>query len=83
MIHRTITCTTKDASGQISQVGGGGFQVTEDTAIGHIEAGTHAYFTEANGQRAEVKVVTINEVKHLRSASDATTANNLLNLPNC
>lgn len=88
MAKRQITCSTKDNYGEITHVGGkdnygSSFYEAESTAVYHIENHQHEYYTYADGQTAEVIVVTINGKKHLRTTSDSTTKNNLSSLNDC
>jgi len=81
-----ITCIVPDSSdpgARIDAVGGSGWQKDEDTVIREIDNGTESYYTNANGQRADVVVMRDRDAPYLRTDPDATTANNLLSLPNC
>ncbi|MDN5201267.1 DUF3892 domain-containing protein [Fulvivirgaceae bacterium BMA10] len=88
MARRQIKCTTKNLSREVTHVGGQdtygtSFYEVERDAVYHIENNIHSYFTRVDGREAEVLVVTINGVKHLRTSSDGTTRNNLSQLPDC
>ncbi len=53
-------------------------------AINDIDSRRHTYYVQQPGtRRADVHVVTMGGKKHLRTDPDASTANNLDNLPDC
>ncbi|MBV5259207.1 DUF3892 domain-containing protein [Synechococcus moorigangaii CMS01] len=81
-----ITCIVPDGSDPdraIDAVGGSGWQLSLEDAIAAIETGRYAFYTHHGGVYADVIVVTRNGRKHLRTTSDSTTSNNLLQLAYC
>lgn len=85
-----VTCTTPDGSDtdqRIDAIGGpdgGGWVLLIDEAIAHIENGTYAFWTYANGCEADVIVVKRpNGRKYLKTTTDGIEPNNLLALPVC
>jgi hypothetical protein len=59
------------------------WKVTKEAAIGMIERREWAFYTMANGHRAEVIVATRNGRKYLKTTADHDTPDNLLSLPEC
>jgi hypothetical protein len=82
---RQVTHTRKDASGDITHLGGGvganWSPVATAAAIQQIRSGARTYFTSANGHSSFVRVVEDPDGPYLRTAADGTTANNLDQLP--
>jgi hypothetical protein len=82
---RQVTHTRKDASGDITHLGGGAAAgwdpVTVAAAIQQIRSGAKTYFTSANGHASFVRVVNDPDGPYLRTDPDGTTANNLDQLP--
>jgi hypothetical protein len=81
-----ITCIVPDSSdpgARIDAGGGSGWQKDEDTVIQEIDNGTESYYTNADGQRADVVVMRDKPTPYLRTDPDSTTENNLLKLPTC
>lgn len=61
-------------------------RLAKATAIDNIRRGVEAYYTLADGQRANVEVVDRCDRcfdSYLRTDHDTTTRNNLLELPDC
>ncbi|MEA2010676.1 MAG: DUF3892 domain-containing protein [Actinomycetota bacterium] len=52
-------------------------------AIRDIDAGEHAYFVAEASHESEVHTYTLNGVNHIKTHADASSANNLDNLPGC
>ena len=66
----------------ITRVGSDTWKETKAEAIKAIEGGTHSYYTDEGGKRAEVKVVDSKERgKYLQTYADGKWSNNLLALP--
>jgi hypothetical protein len=62
----------------------GGGEWSRSTVVYDIRHGTDSYYTEVNGNRADVIVVDCpycNFSDYIRTTADATTADNLLSLP--
>ena len=86
MADRRVKRTGKDSDGDITKLCSDEWWVYESksTAISHIESETHTYYVNEEGYRSEVHVYEDgNGVKHLRTYADATSKNNLDNLPDC
>ena len=87
MIDRLVTQSGKDADGDITKLCNPGkywSPVSKTEAISHIEQGLYRYYTEdSQGRAADVQVYKRDGVKHLRTDSDSSSANNLDNLPDC
>lgn len=85
-----IKCINKnpreDRYHSITHVGGYSserWKVTKEAAIDMIERGEWAFYTVANGHRAEVVVATRDGRKYLKTTADYDTPDNLLSLPEC
>lgn len=85
-----IKCINKnpreDRYNSITHVGGYGtaqWKITKDDAIGKIERREWAFYTVANGHRADVIVASRNGRKYLKTTADYDTPDNLLSLPEC
>lgn len=64
----------------------GGRRVPKATAISNVEARVESYYTNADGQQANVEVVQRCircASKYLRTDRDSTIKDNLLELPDC
>jgi len=87
MADRQITATGKDSGGDITRLchfGQWWSPVSKSTAIEDIERGYNTYFVrDRAGNRADIHVVTVGSKKYLRTNADASSANNLDNLPDC
>lgn len=84
MADRRITHSRKDRNGDITAVGQPG-QVwsprMKADAIRDIESRSHTYFVQWPERRTEIRVVQGATGKYLRTDRDATTRNNLDDLP--
>ena len=83
-----VTCINKSdrtsRHERIRNIGGLGWQHTQQNAIVWIEAGINDYYTTAPGYRAKVIVAKTPEGhKYLKTDADTTTKDNLLSLPEC
>lgn len=86
-----VTCITpdgRDADQRIDAIGGpdgGGWKLLIDDAISGIETGKWAFWTNAQGRRAEVIVAVrpASRRKYLKTTADGLEPNNLLALPAC
>ncbi len=56
---------------------------SKQDAISDIDGGIHRYYVREEGEAAWVKVVQGPSGKYLRTVADATSRNNLDNLPDC
>lgn len=86
MAERRVRATGKDRDGDITSLCNAGQSWSPRSradAIADIEANSHSYYVEEAGYRSEVSVVTTNGRKHLQTYADATSKNNLDNLPDC
>ena len=83
MANRHVTRSGKDRDGDITALCGNFGRVPKIDAIRDIHTGIHVYYTEVNGRRANVRVVTVNGVQHLTTNPDGYKPNNLDNLPDC
>jgi hypothetical protein len=80
---RRVTGTGKSSDGVITSLCGSWGEETKASAIAHIEAGLHRYFTDASGVTADVVVVQGEDGKYLRTDPDKSLADNLGDLPGC
>ncbi|MGP6178561.1 DUF3892 domain-containing protein [Microbacterium sp. A196] len=84
MADRRITHSRKDRNGDITAVGQPG-QIWSPRlradAIRDIESRMHTYFVQWPEKRTEIRVVQGATGKYLRTDRDATTRNNLDDLP--
>jgi hypothetical protein len=85
-----IKCINKnpreDRHHSITNVGGdsaGGWKASKEAAIDMIERGEWAFYTMANGHRADVVIASRNGRKYLKTTADYDTPDNLLSLPEC
>lgn len=81
-MRKQITHVLKDDRDVITQLYSGSWETVAIVAS-NIKQGTHTYFTDVGGYRADVKVVpaTASTKEHLRSTPDGTYRNNLDYLP--
>lgn len=89
-----VTCIIpdgRDADQRIDAIGsatggqgGGSWRLLIDDAIARIEDGTYQFWTNANGQVADVVVARrANGRKYLKTTADGVEPNNLLALQTC
>lgn len=88
MADRQVTCTGKNAQGDIISLGKYGEAWSPRTkvdAIRDIESGANSYYVIwPPGQvRTEIRVVNGPTGKYLRTDRDSSARNNLDDLPNC
>ena len=86
MADRPVRQTGKDRDGDITSLADGGQRwspIPKWRAIQDIENGSHTYYVPWLSGRTEIRVITTaTGAKHLRTDRDATTRNNLEDLPN-
>lgn len=83
MADRRVRQTGKDDDGDITSLCNDGewwSPRAKALAVTDINVGTHTYYVKEDGERANVIVT---KDGHLKTEPDATTANNLDNLPDC
>ena len=83
MADRRVRQTGKNADGDITSLCNTGepwSPRSKADAKSDITSGTHTYFVDEAGYRSEVQVTSDG---HLRTNADATSKNNLDNLPDC
>lgn len=56
---------------------------TVEDAIKAIQAGTHQFYTEINGEKSDIIVVSDNDRMYLRTRANNIWNDNLLELPEC
>lgn len=85
MADRKVTRTGKDNDGDITSLCGDGFWSprAKAGAISDIELGLHSYHVMSGGKRVGIHVVNGPSGKYLRTDPDATSKNNLDDLPDC
>lgn len=86
MANRKVTRTDKDEDGDILALCNSGKRWSprkKHRAIRDIERDRHSYYVQENGRRVGIHVVEEWDGKHLRTDPDATTSNNLDDLPDC
>ena len=83
MADRRVKKTGKDVEGDITALCGDWGRRSKAEAISDIENNTHTYFVQSGNRRSYVHVVMGPTGKYLCSDPDATSANNLDNLPDC
>lgn len=87
MTDRRVTATGKNNDGDITKLCKSGewwSPRSKADAINDIELGNNSYYVmDASFNRAEIHVVKVGSNKHLRTNADASSANNLDNLPDC
>lgn len=87
MAERAVTRSGKDRDGDITSLCNPG-QIwsprSKNDAIRDIESGAHSYYVPwSDGKVTPIRVVQGPRGKYLRTDRDATTKNNLDDLPNC
>ncbi|MFP4554792.1 MAG: DUF3892 domain-containing protein [Actinomycetota bacterium] len=83
MADRRVRQTGKDADGDITSLCNTGQTWSprkKTDAVSDIRSGAHTYFVDEAGHRSDVHVTADG---HLRTDADATSKNNLDNLPDC
>jgi hypothetical protein len=84
MAEYQVTCINKqprnDTHEGITHIGGSGWRLTRAEAVAHVRAGTHSFFTNVNGKRAEVGVP--ENTDYLRTHADGYYSNDLLAFQN-
>jgi hypothetical protein len=87
MADRQVTQSRKDRDGDITALcnpSASWSPRAKADAITDIESGTNTYHVVlAGGRRVEIRVVRGTTGKYLRTDPDATSRNNLDDLPNC
>ncbi|WP_081689201.1 DUF3892 domain-containing protein [Inquilinus limosus] len=88
MADYQVTCIRRDRSDadrRIDRLGGPGWNDTIDRVIAFIKAGTHRFWTTANGQNVWVVVRQhpTSGRDYLATQNDGYPPNNLLSLPEC
>lgn len=83
MADRRVRQTGKDTDGDITSLchtGEWWSPRSKADAVSDIRTGTHSYYVNEAGHRSDVHVTSDG---HLRTYADATSKNNLDNLPDC
>lgn len=83
MADRRVTRTGKDSDGDITSLCNPGEWWSpriKAEAISDIKTGAHSYYVDEAGYRSDVYVTSDG---HLKTQADATSKNNLDNLPDC
>lgn len=88
MARRRVIRTSKDDDGDILALcwrdsDGKVTHTDKASAIAHIRGGTHSYHVAEQAPSVDVKVRTRNGTPYLTTEADATSKNNLDNLPDC
>ena len=84
MADRRVTRTRKNQGDITALCGNGNWSpVAKADAIQDIERGTHSYHVNEAGHRSNVVVKGLGNAKYLTTEADATSKNNLDNLPPC
>ena len=87
MADRKVTRTGKDSDGDITRLCNPGMSWSPRSkadAIRDIDGKTQTYFVDVAGSgRVDIHVVNGPKGKYLRTDPDATTGNNLDDLPDC
>jgi len=86
MSERRVMKTGKDEDGDITKLCHSGeywSPRSKRDAIADIERGTHKYYVRSDSGTAYIRVVNGPKGKYLRTDADATSSNNLTNLPDC
>lgn len=84
-IDRRVTHSRKNSDGDITHIANPSSwgTVSKADAIKHIDGNDYRYFVNEAGYESDVHVYTQNGVKHIKTYADATSKNNLDNLPDC
>lgn len=90
MARFQVTCINKrgghyNPHERIQYIGnqGGGWRISEDSAIQRIESGQDSFYVTATGRSVDVVVATHQGRKYLKTEADGYAPNNLLALPEC
>lgn len=78
-----VTKSAKDRDGDIAGLCGAGWNHTKATAVLNIQRDRSSYYVSVGGRTVYVRVGARNGRPYLTTARDASTANNLDNLPDC
>ena len=86
MIERKVKCVKRDEDGDITHIGNRGEWWSprkKADAIRDIESENYSYYVMVNYKKVNIHVVDGSTGKYLRTDPDATTKNNLDDLPDC
>ena len=84
MARRRVTKSEKDSDGDITGVCGPEYYYRAKWGvIEDITAELHEYYVSEAGYESTVHVYEQNGVQHIKTFADASSANNLDNLPDC
>jgi hypothetical protein len=82
-----ITCINKtnrqSAHERISHIGGSGWRITQEQALGRIESNAEQFYVSKGSSRVNVIVAKHNGNKYIKTENDGEQPNNLLSLPEC
>ena len=81
-MSRQVTCINSNGD-RNTHLGGSWGRVTEEDAIGQINAGTQSYHVRVGVNDVRVVVAYREGRAYLKTERDGTRADNLLSLPNC
>jgi hypothetical protein len=86
MADREVTQSVKNFEGDITALckpGEWWSPRQKQDAVKDIESGLYRYFVRVGGRQVDIHVVSGSRGKYLRTDPDATTRNNLDDLPDC
>lgn len=81
-----VTCATKTNRSDyelIRDLGGPGWRHPKAELARQIDSGINQFFTQSGSYKARLRTFMGRLRKYVKTESDPTPANNLLNLPNC
>lgn len=78
-----MTCVTRDARGEVAELGGDFGRVSADMAVRQLRNGSTTYFSERPDGRAEIDVIEIDAVRRLVARVVDDETDRLADLPAC
>jgi len=78
-----VTCVTRDARGEVAELGGDFGLVSADVAMRHLRNGSATYFAERPDGRAEIDVAEVDGVRRLVARVVDDETDRLADLPAC
>lgn len=81
--RRQVTCATRDARGELAELGGEFGRVGADAAMRHLRNGWATYFVESPDGRAEIDVTEIANVRRLVARVVDDETDRLADLADC
>lgn len=78
-----VTCVTRNAHGEVAELGGDFGRVSADTAMRQLRNGSATYFVECPDGRAEIDAIEVDRVRRLVARVVDDETDRLADLPPC